>query len=373
MADALADETDATVPAGGRIAELDGLRGCACLLVVIGHYFGEVAHGARFLCLEWVGVDLFFCLSGFLIGGILLDNRQSPTYFGTFYIRRGFRIFPIYYLAVTLVLLALPRFSGLTEPAALPGIYYGYVQNFVMSFTGVEVPHWLMPTWTLCVEEQFYLLLPVILFVTPRRWLAPILVLLIASASLFRLGLVLMSANKLALFMLLPTEWDLLFVGVLGAYAQRIPAWWARLNDNDRRLLKIAVFAGLTAVLLLATGDALLGVRSFDVMGRLALATALTGLVLLLVAGSPEGARFRSPVLRLFGQISYGLYLIHQPVAGILHGAILSSRPDIGTLPQIAVTIGAFAVSVGIAYLSWTFFESPLIRLGHHWRYREAG
>ena len=359
--------------AGGRIVELDGLRGCACLLVVIGHYFGEVAHGLRFLALEWIGVDLFFCLSGFLIGGILLDNRSSPSYFGTFYIRRGFRIFPIYYVVITLVLLALPRFAGVTEPAALPGIYYGYVQNFVMSFTGVEAPHWLMPTWTLCVEEQFYLLLPVILFVTPQRWLPRILLLLIASASLFRLGLVLMPANKLALFMLLPSEWDLLFVGVLGAYALRGPALWRRLTDNNRLALRIPIFAGFAAVLLLAIGDALLGVRSFDVVGRLALAIALTGLVLLLVSGSPEGARFRSPVLRFFGQISYGLYLIHQPIAGILHGAILGGRPDIGTSTQVAVTLAAIAVSVGLAYLSWVFFEGPMVRLGHHWRYRETG
>ena len=67
-----------TAPSG-RILELDGLRGCACLLVVLGHYFGEVEHGLRALRLEWIGVDLFFCLSGFLIGGILLDNRSSPS------------------------------------------------------------------------------------------------------------------------------------------------------------------------------------------------------------------------------------------------------------------------------------------------------
>jgi peptidoglycan/LPS O-acetylase OafA/YrhL len=356
----------------GRIVELDGLRGCACLLVVLGHYFGEVAHGARFLCLEWIGVDLFFCLSGFLIGGILLDNRTSPAYFGPFYIRRGFRIFPIYYLTVTLVLLALPRLSGAAEPPYAPGLYYGYLQNFAMSFSGVEVPHWLMPTWTLCVEEQFYLLLPVIVYLTPPRWLLRALVLLIASASLFRLILVLNSANKLALFMLLPTEWDLLFLGVIGAYARRTPALWSRLIAGDRRVLKAIVFSGLAAVPLLAFGDNVLGLRSFDVVGRFALGVALSGLVLLLVSGSPEGARFRSPVLCFFGSISYGLYLIHQPVAGILHGLILGSAPDVATGPQVAVTLGALAASIGIAQLSWLFFERPLIRLGHHWRYRPA-
>ena len=138
---------DAGAAPSGRILELDGLRGCACLLVVLGHYFGEVEHGLRGLRLEWIGVDLFFCLSGFLIGGILLDNRSSPSYFAAFYIRRGFRIFPVYYLTVTLLLLALPGFAGLVEPAALPGLYYGYLQNFLMSFSGVEAPQWLTPTW----------------------------------------------------------------------------------------------------------------------------------------------------------------------------------------------------------------------------------
>jgi peptidoglycan/LPS O-acetylase OafA/YrhL len=355
-----------------RIAELDGLRGCACLLVVIGHYFGEVAHGARFLCLEWVGVDLFFCLSGFLIGGILLDNRHSPSYFATFYIRRGFRIFPTYYLTVSLVLLALPHFAGHTDPVFPSGVYYGYLQNFTMSLTGTETARWLMPTWTLCVEEQFYLLLPVILFVTPPRWLARVLVLLVASASLFRLVLVLSSANKLALFMLLPTEWDLLFLGVLGAYARRVPARWSRLIADDRRQLKSVIFAGLAAVPLLAVGDNARGWTSFDVVGRLALGAALTGLVLLLVSGSAEGARFRSPVLGFFGRISYGLYLIHQPVAGILYGLVFGGVPDIATLPQAGVTLGALAVSIGLAHLSWVFFENPLIRLGRNWRYRTA-
>lgn len=356
----------------GRILELDGLRGCACLLVVLGHYFGEVEHGFRALRLEWIGVDVFFCLSGFLIGGILLDNRSSPSYFATFYIRRGFRIFPVYYLTVTLLLLALPHFAGLVAPAAPPGLYYGYLQNFLMSFTGVEAPQWLMPTWTLCVEEQFYLLLPLILLVTPPRWLLRVLLCLVASASLCRLALVLMSANKLALYMLPPTEWDLLFVGVLGAYARRTPALWQRLQADDRRVLKALTFAGLAAVPLLAIADNSFGVRSFDVVGRLAVAIALTGLVVLMVSGSPEGARFRAPMLCFLGRISYGLYLIHQPIAGILHGALLGDRPDIGTVPQIAVTLVALAASIAIAHLSWTCFEAPLVRLGHSWRYRKA-
>ena len=368
---ALLDDAASDAP-GGRIVELDGLRGVACLLVVIGHYFGEDAHGARFLCLEWVGVDVFFCLSGFLIGGILIDNRESLSYFTTFYVRRGFRILPIYFLTLSLVLLAVPHFPTLTAPAFPPGVYFGYVQNFIMAATGVETTTWLMPTWTLCVEEQFYLLLPLILYLTPPRRLAPVLLLLIASASLFRVALVLVSANKLALNMLLPTQWDLLFLGVLGAYAMRLPSLWARLLRDDRCLLNIIVFAGLAGLLALVISDNCLGWRGVDMFGGLVLGASLTGFVMLLTSGASEGRRFRSQTLQFLGQISYGLYLLHQPVSGLMHGLILGSRPDIGTGPQIAVTVAALAVALALATLSWHFFESPLLRLGHQWRYRTA-
>src|SRR5665213_654935 len=92
---------------GGRVPELDGLRGMAILMVVIFHYLEEqglvTGKGAtailqRIVQMGWSGVDLFFVLSGFLIGGILMDARESPSYFRTFYARRFFRIIPIYYL-----------------------------------------------------------------------------------------------------------------------------------------------------------------------------------------------------------------------------------------------------------------------------------
>ncbi len=77
-------------------------------------------------------------------------------------------------------------------------------------------------------------------------------------------------------------------------------------------------------------------------------------------------------MLRFLGRISYAFYLIHQPVAGLMHAVIFGVEPDIGTGAQLCVTIAAAAASIGIAHLSWVYVESPLIRLGHHWRYRGA-
>lgn len=95
-----------------RIIELDGLRGLACLAVIFGHYFGEVQHGFGLLTLDWIGVDVFFVLSGFLIGGIQFENRDSDTYFSTFYIRRVFRILAVYYVIILVTLLLLWMTSG---------------------------------------------------------------------------------------------------------------------------------------------------------------------------------------------------------------------------------------------------------------------
>src|SRR4029077_758958 len=84
---------------------------------------------------------------------------------------------------------------------------------------------------------------------------------------------------------------------------------------------------------------------------------------------SAESARFRSKTLCWFGRISYGLYLVHQPIAGLLHGFVLGARPDVATPEQILVTLGALALSVAVAALSWKFLERPLIEFGHRWRY----
>src|SRR5665213_775139 len=98
----------------GRIPELDGLRGMAILLVLVGHYFSVPGIGAASLLngywfrLGWTGVDLFFVLSGFLIGGILLGVRESPNYFKTFYARRFFRIIPLYYAWILIYVVLAP-------------------------------------------------------------------------------------------------------------------------------------------------------------------------------------------------------------------------------------------------------------------------
>ena len=159
-----------------RIPALDGLRGIAILLVLMYH---SVCRGRSRLPwpvhaagrLTWTGVDLFFVLSGFLIGGILLDAKASPRYFNTFYIRRVYRIFPLYFLVTGFVLLLYARFH--LQPAEwhgpLPWLrYLTFTANAV--YPGITD---LGMMWSLCIEEQFYLVIPFVIRFLPLLFSVP--------------------------------------------------------------------------------------------------------------------------------------------------------------------------------------------------------
>ena len=222
-----------------RIPEIDGMRGLAILSVLTWHYLvcqaqaepgSLTAYGLRLLSLTWAGVDVFFVLSGFLLGGALLDNRHAANYFRAFYARRFCRIVPLYF--VMLALFAAAATLGLDHEAAgyrwlfadsLPmWTYATFTHNFAMVSASAFGPNWMSVTWSLAVEEQFYLLLPLFIRVVAPAALPWALVTVVASAPLVR-GMLLASYAdaSLAGYVLLPARWDALFLGVLVAWALR--------------------------------------------------------------------------------------------------------------------------------------------------------
>ena len=232
-----AQRTGDKLPA--RIPELDGLRGMAILLVLIWHYFVNVvgiegdtfiSHVARRLSLTWSGVDLFFVLSGFLIGGILIDNKEATNYFKVFYIRRTCRIFPLYFSWIALFLVLTTAFSSSFSPSIrdvfsnpLPiWSYLSFTQNIVMSLKGIWGPPWFGITWSLAIEEQFYLLLPLMIRFAPRNRLPYLLIFGILAAPIIRVALYNFHPNfMLSTYVLMPCRTDSLLLGVLGAYLVR--------------------------------------------------------------------------------------------------------------------------------------------------------
>lgn len=239
----------------GYIPELDGLRALAVILVLLVHFGPQADIGSGLWRLEsigWVGVDLFFVLSGFLITGILLDTREHRFYYWNFYIRRTLRIFPLYYFVLiigTVVFILWHRVFDRDLYRRLYEIlwYFFYVGNFRIAFKNHEPSlAFLAALWSLQIEEQFYLIFPflvrklkpavlfrilvcVVILSGPLRWVLyhqrPQLVLVLFMASPFRLdGLALGALVALRLRM---GPWRIRVAHVVGLTVASFGALWA--------------------------------------------------------------------------------------------------------------------------------------------------
>ncbi len=363
-----------TPPKTGRILELDGLRGLAVIVVVLAHCLGEVPHGYFFLSLGWLGVDVFFALSGFLIAGILIDNRGAKNYFKAFYMRRTCRIFPIYFLFIPPLVLLIhylrqSGFDWLEEPLPMWG-YLTYTQNIFMASTNHDGGLSLIPTWTLAVEEQFYMLLPLIVLFVPYRFLLRTFLVLIALAPILRTALLYQFGyDHLSALCLLPCRWDTLFWGAIAAMVWRDEKLKSIVLKDDGKLLKIILVGAVWFVPFLLFSEKYIEVPLRKSFGLTVVGLGSASYILLVVSKCLSTKLLLTKPLRFFGSISYGMYLVHQPVLVLLHGFILGTSPDIETVPQLLLTLIAIAISVGIAWLSWTYFESKIVRYGHRFKY----
>ena len=193
------------------VPALDGVRGLAILLVLLVH-ITEIVRDlpiARYLSFGWIGVDLFFVLSGFLITRILLDTHSNAGYFRRFYIRRGLRIWPLYYVFLVCMLLlvhvlAKPAFSGssaggehfkfaLVSPVYL---YLFFAQNLNPQSLFCLKDSMLSVTWSLCIEEHFYLAWPICVRIFSRRTLFRILIAILAISPVLRLAAAYVDRNE---------------------------------------------------------------------------------------------------------------------------------------------------------------------------------
>jgi peptidoglycan/LPS O-acetylase OafA/YrhL len=330
-----------------RIPELDGLRAVAVLLVVVWHYLDTFSSAwLTPFRLGWSGVDLFFVLSGFLIGGILLDNRSRQSYFKPFYGRRIHRIFPLYYAWVAFVLV-------LHMPADAPRWSYAvFAQNFFIGTHPRFDSVWIGHTWSLAIEEQFYLLAPLLIRFVPSRMLPWLAAAVLAGAPVCRS---LTSANwPLAANMMTPGRADTLVFGVVAAALVRHPASLAWLERHRRLAWKTTSTMGLPMIYLS------LHFRSISSMHPLwysVIAVAYTCLLLSCVVNPPAlASRFlRARALQKMGALSFAIYIFHLPVFAAVHN-VTGSR-------LLGCLIGG-AATLALAQFSSDYFEGPLLRRG---------
>ena len=334
-----------------KIPQLDAVRGVAILLVIV-HNESSVfpsLHLERLFANGWMGVDLFFVLSGFLITGILLDTRQSEGYFKSFYARRCLRIWPLYYalLVFMFVIVPLLRPSEAHTVFEKSSPWWGYplfLQNFLISIpTNAAGP--LAVTWSLAIEEQFYLVWPWVVRYCPPAQVRRLAILVIGLSPAFRLYL---SFHAVDLYTSVFCRLDGLMAGALLALAVRSDAFL------PSRFVRIAWMALIIAVPLAFLTEAA-NARWIVFSSSAAASAALVYLALF----SPQ-AWLRSALTNRFlvytGTISYGLYLLHKIPFD------MAKTFQMDRYPLLALPI-LLAVCYAMAALSWNLLEKPFLRL----------
>jgi peptidoglycan/LPS O-acetylase OafA/YrhL len=377
-------------PLAGLIPALDGLRGIAIILVMLHHftvYWPTSGIGAPIgsvLAFFWVGVDLFFVLSGFLITGILLDTRGSPRYFTNFYARRTLRIFPLYYLALFVAFVVLPAFPAveavvagpdymLAEPADVPPEwrYWTYLTNVSVAAYG-WVHGWVDVSWSLAIEEQFYLVWPLVIWLCPPRLAALLCAVILVAEPAARIYARAIDYPSLWLYVLTWYRLDGLAVGALLAFAVRRGLFPSL--DRWVPLVIVAGVAGLVACTILG-GHTWWWNRRMQQYGY-SLIAMIGGAMLVSAVNRPAGSLWPRMLsagwLRAFGKYSYALYLIHLPVMRTVREYVFDPMAYEGTAPWSAQLLfygAAAAPAFALAWLSWRWFEAPILRLKARFAY----
>jgi peptidoglycan/LPS O-acetylase OafA/YrhL len=381
--------TAGSSPHSTRVDYIDGLRGIAILMVMAYHYLPNAATYtftselglAKMIMLyapnlAWTGVDLFFVISGYLIGGILLRNREADNFFRVFYFRRFGRVLPVF--SVWLGIMAVCIGAGIT----LQGLFNGHLpflahltftQNFAAASTGSFGSIWEVVTWSLAVEEQFYLALPLAVRLLPSRYLILVCALCIGAAPLIRVALfTLIDEPQMYVYTMFPARMDSLFLGVAIAAAMLDKKMSLHLRRNISALRTAFWFlAAVMASLLLMNLDKT--DYSVATVGYTAIALFYASVVTLAALGTLPGQKFlRLLPLRLAGYWCFSLYLFHVPINYTIwsYWEISLGRPS--NAQNMLVILFSITLSMIVSALLMHFVETPMIRLAGRLQYRKS-
>ena len=323
-----------------------------------------------------LGVDLFFVLSGFLITGLLLEAKGQPHYFRNFYARRTLRIFPLYYGVLVLVFFVAPLIPLLRGPTLEHLVdrqawAWLYAVNIYIARHGDWVFSYLDHFWSLAIEEHFYVVWPLVVFLLARHPRALIAVSLATSlcAILARLTGSLMGLGWWTTYVLTPFRLDGLALGAFLAVTVRQP--WG----PERLVRALPWIVGVNGVLLAITfaWTRLVSRQELELLlpVRAALILMLLACLLLWALIAPERSVtsrfFRSRSMVFLGTYSYGLYVYHHFISYYLtaNRTELQLARWLGSheaAVALQATLGAFA-SLALAYLSYEHFEKRFLRL----------
>lgn len=354
------------------VPELDGVRALAILLVIphnADRFIGSVGAlwpVAQLAHAGWIGVQLFFVLSGFLITGNLIESQRAPNYYGAFYGRRVLRIFPLYFAVLVVGLLIIPMLIPLSAETLDSHRHQLWLWTFLSNWAepyGATVTGY-SHFWSLAVEEQFYLLWP---FIVHRLSVTQILRLslaLVIAALAIRLAMWRIGASAEMLYMFTFCRMDALAAGAAAAALIRMPGCSAWLARNRMRLLGLAAAGALVG----AIGTHEYSVFSFTTLtiGQSLLSLVFAMFILYAVTHRTDGrvgripALLRSRPLGSIGRYSYAMYVFHLPIAMAIPFALFS---PLGALAPLALALTVLVATYLAAALSWHLLEKHFLKL----------
>lgn len=339
-----------TAPTSDRLPQLDGLRGAA-ILFVIWHHFG--LHLPGWLDIGPIAPSIFFLLSGYLITRSILGRPMGPGQMLGYHIRRLARLLPALYL-----MLVVGWLVGLEEFRDGLGWHAGFLSNFQMAGTD-DWSGSLSHLWSLSVQEQFYFIWPLVLFL-PNRLLPGAFITLFFGAAVFRAGCLHAGTSDLFRWLMLPASFDAFSAGALVAWLVRrhegrplIPAKWMAAATT------IALICWLIArKLRYLEGTRHMGLAFVDLFETVTLAFLL--MVLLQNLSAPVVRIFSFKPLVAVGRVSYGVYVWHILVA-YAFGPLLDAAGVTTQAHDIVRCAFLTIASVSVAWLSWIAIERPFI------------
>jgi peptidoglycan/LPS O-acetylase OafA/YrhL len=351
---------------------LDGVRGIAILLVVCFHNFGFI----NYFFFGWLGVDLFFVLSGFLITDILIREAGSKNYLKTFYTRRVLRIFPIYYLLLFIFLIIIPRYSSLNINLDYYTSNQAWMWTYTQNWLYILKPHAntniLLHLWSLAVEEQFYLIWPfVILLIRSPKILLGLSLFVLLGILLLRLIAWNRQLEGFEYFSWFTfSRIDGICIGSALALIKFISPKFIT-NNTPYIILSVAVFNFVFYFINKQNGFSfpyfpLIGYSTFAIVFAVVIYEAATlnrNFITIPLSFSP---------LRFIGKVSYGFYIYHWPVYVLLYPVLTdylqpilkTSSVNLQLAAAFVATLTGFAISV----FSYYFFEKPFLKLKKYFR-----
>lgn len=370
----------------GYIPVLDGVRGCAILLVMLYHFsipFQNMSHLTFFdelvssiFQVGWIGVDLFFVLSGYLITGILSDSVGKPKYLSNFFIRRILRIFPLFYavlfVLIVFIPIAIPSLSESTKQMQENQVWFwSYLVNWYIASVGGFSSMQGGYLWSLAVEEQFYLVWPFIVLVL-RQKLFEFCLVLGCLGIIVRLFLLYIGVEASVVYVMTITHLDSLLIGSgMAVLIRRYPVSFL---NYQRYVILFSILAGLTIFyIFIDQGKFVFYQKVVGGVGLLMVAIVSGGLVYCALNAREGGFLFKllsNVVVMRFGKLCYGLYLFHHPIGVLVNEKILSQDGFIFMGSYLPAVIVSMSISLFISYVlaeaSFRLFETPILNLKKH-------